>query len=473
MKKSNISKEIQKQINLNYIYKILDDYESFRGRFFDGECSEKNRKEMGLSEDFVYRTLGYMENDIINIIDKDDSILTCQDLNGRNLGMIAALASCEKVVLRTLENEEAIIQTDRHGQNVGFYSAWRGLAKATSKVLDNPVASTQQNERGSIIGMEAAHHPDMEDVVIKALQNKEASVMTDCQGFNIGIEAAKYGLIRAAEFALQNEEAAKQVNTWGDTIESLIEKNREKVEKQTKLEKLENLGKVYNNIVEKILDYSDYEMTYLKKPGAEQNRKSENLTKVKVGTHLKAIEKSIIKDIENNREVLSFQTNAGYNIGMVAARNGMESIVLIALDDPIASTQQNTDGENIGMLAAFCSMEGATLKALDNPIASTQQNWEGLNIGICAATRNLEKAVIKALDNEEASLQQTGNGNTLGMYAAACGFNEATLKALDNDKASIKQSNNGKNIGMYAAISGLEEAVLKALDNEEASLFII
>lgn len=431
MKNSNISKEIQKQINLNYIYKILDDYASFRGRFFDGESSEKNRKEMGLSEEFVNRTLGYMENNIINIIDKDESLLICQDLNGRNLGMVAAWASCENVVLRTLENEEAVIQTDGHGQNVGFYSAWKGLAKATLKVLDNPIASIQKNERGSIIGIEAAHHnnTEMEEVVIKALQNKEASVITDCQGFNIGIEAAKHGLIRAAEFALQNEEAAKQVNTWGDTIESLIEKNKEKVEKQTKLEKLEKQSNLYNTIVEKILDYSDYKNSYLIKPNAEQKRKSKNLTKANIVRRLKAIEKSIIEDIKNNREVLTFQTNAGYNVGMVAARNGMESIVLIALDDPIASTQQNTDGENIGMLAAFCGMEEATLKALDNPIASTQQNWEGLNIGMCAATRHLENSVIKALDNEEASKQINVNNKTIFDLTYESGLHNALLKA--------------------------------------------
>ena len=50
------------------------------------------------------------------------------------------------------------------------------------------------------------------------------------------------------------------------------------------------------------------------------------------------------------------------------------------------------------------------IKALDNPVASLQQDYEGTNIGMIAAWYKLNRAVLKALDNEEASVQQEGNG---------------------------------------------------------------
>ena len=70
---------------------------------------------------------------------------------------------------------------------------------------------------------------------------------------------------------------------------------------------------------------------------------------------IKEIEKEILSLIDQDERVLLIQDVSllGRNIGMEAVLLGFEDIVLRALDNEKASTQQNGTGYNIGMYAAM------------------------------------------------------------------------------------------------------------------------
>ena len=158
-----------------------------------------------------------LEQKIINKIKQDERVLTYQNENGENLGMRAAHAKLENLVLYTLENGEASVQQNNHGLNIGMYSAIAELPKATLKALDNKVASMQQSEYGNNIGMFACEH-DMEDAVIVALDNPIASIQVNFYYQNIGIIAAQRGMKDATIKALKNKSACKQETSRGKTI---------------------------------------------------------------------------------------------------------------------------------------------------------------------------------------------------------------------------------------------------------------
>lgn len=159
---------------------------------------------------------------------------------------------------------------------------------------------------------------------------------------------------------------------------------------------------------------------------------------------------SILKKIKTlfkqHPELLTYQNLLGCNLGMSVARDGLENITLIALDNHVASIQQSHTGYNIGMFSAASRLEIATLKALDNHEASIQQNESGENIGMLASDYHLEQAVLKALDNPVASVQQDKFGKNIGMHAVEHGLKQATYKALQNPAARKQKDERGNTI---------------------------
>lgn len=77
-----------------------------------------------------------------------------------------------------------------------------------------------QNELGKNLGMLAAD-AKLEQSVLVALDNYEASLQQDYWGFNTGMYTAVYRLEKPTLKALDNKEACKQKNVDGDTIENL------------------------------------------------------------------------------------------------------------------------------------------------------------------------------------------------------------------------------------------------------------
>ncbi len=117
--------------------------------------------------------------------------------------------------------------------------------------------------------------------------------------------------------------------------------------------------------------------------------------------------------LEDYPELFSVKLKQNKNIGMIAAKNKLERIVLLALKNEEASLQQDDLGYNIGMYAATKKLESATIKALQNKKASIQQNCNGENIGMIVARHNLEHAMIIALQNSEAVEQRDSEGRNI------------------------------------------------------------
>ena len=175
-----------------------------------------------------------------------------------------------------------------------------------------------------------------ERVVLEALDNENASLLTDTEGKNLGMYAAYHKLEKATLKALDNKQASLQkCKYWG-----------------------KNIG----------MYAADSKM-----------------------------ETVVLKALENN-EASTQQDADGFNLGMHCANFQLEKATLKALDNPIASVQQNKGGYNIGMFAAKYGLEQATLKALDNYTASYQKTKYGSNIGILAAAKELSYAAAKAVE---------------------------------------------------------------------------
>jgi hypothetical protein len=62
-----------------------------------------------------------VQDSIISIIDKDESVLNCFDEKGRDVGNICPSIGLENVVLRVMDNEEAMTRQDIHGQNLAMH----------------------------------------------------------------------------------------------------------------------------------------------------------------------------------------------------------------------------------------------------------------------------------------------------------------------------------------------------------------
>jgi len=178
-----------------------------------------------------------------------------------------------------------------------------------------------------------------------------------------------------------------------------------------------------------------------------------------LGMHvaLQGFKKATLKALDN-LVASNQQDKDGFNIGMVAAINIQDDEVdFKALSNPVASVQQTSDGNNIGMLIAknFAETRKGSfylgkmrnpevlIYALQNEEASLQQSKYGYNIGMfVASNENVPECVISfALKNKEASVQQNQYGKNIGMIVALHdGSVDLILEAMENEEAVKQES---------------------------------
>ena len=166
-------------------------------------------KEIQEQKNFGHRhyVLDEIENTILELIEDSPQILVIQDMEGRNIGMMAVECRLLKVVNRALDDETESTQQDDFGMNIGMHCADCGLEELTLKALDNEIASIQQCKKLKWnIGMYGAFH-NLEKASLKALDNKVASKQVDkiCK-MTIGMHCADNALEKATIKALSNEE---------------------------------------------------------------------------------------------------------------------------------------------------------------------------------------------------------------------------------------------------------------------------
>ena len=146
-----------------------------------------------------------VEEKVLELIERDESVLTIMDSYNQNIGMRAVSLGLEEIVLRSLDNKEASLQQNDWKRNIGMLSANMGLKRATLKALDNYEASVQLSDDKKNIGMFAAYG-GLEDAVIKALDNKEASCQRTDDGLTIAMMAVSLGMKNATKKALDNRD---------------------------------------------------------------------------------------------------------------------------------------------------------------------------------------------------------------------------------------------------------------------------
>lgn len=299
-----------------------------------------------------------MKFKLLKIVDlyvySHSEILTMQNEQGKNFGMIAADNQIEYAVIEALKHPEASIQLDDEKMNIGMYAAKNRLINATNIALDNITASTQQEKFGSNIGMIAITNGLGEDIAIKAISNKKAATQLDMFNENMGMKAAKKKYEKATLKALDNSKAASQVSDYARTI---------------------------------------------------------GMCACRHGLH-----EATMKAISLDKDIFTRQSYNGKTIGMYAAENKMEDIVLMALDFEKDETLKDESKRNLGMYAAQYKLEKATLTALDYHKASLEQDEHGMTIGMYAGQSGLKDASIKAVQNKEALKLHDKNGWDLAMY---------------------------------------------------------
>ena len=320
-----------------------------------------------------------VQDEIIGYINQDEKILTAVDEDGNNVGLLAAIFNLEKVVLRTLDSNEASLQQNRYGENIGMLSAMCGFKQATLKALENKEASLQQDAAGKNIGMYAAEIC-MKEAVLKALENKEASLQEDRDKMTI-----------ATLYEVGKLEEINDLKLY--KIEEYIKKYQQKVDYNKSILEYELLALIDKN--EAVL--------YL------LNDRGENLGMICVEKGLDMVALRALK----NRQASLKRDITGKNIGMIAAMKHNQRVAMRALENKEASLQQDKWGRNIGMFAAMHELDKTTLKALENKEASIQQDAKGKNIGMYAAEKLMKLATQKALENEEASLQKDEQDKTI------------------------------------------------------------
>ena len=108
---------------------------------------------------------------------------------------------------------------------------------------------------------------------------------------------------------------------------------------KNKVEKIDERLEVYNEIIEIMEGLKEFD---------------DEIKNLKGHTHFAVVEaeEKILKLIEKDESVLWVQGAYDKTIGMEAVKYGLEKVVTRALDDEIASTQQDVFGKNIGMYCA-------------------------------------------------------------------------------------------------------------------------
>ena len=145
------------------------------------------------------------------------------------------------------------------------------------------------------------------------------------------------------------------------------------------------------------------------------------------------LEDKILKLIDQDEGILTYQGEQLYNLGMICAKVGLEKVVMRALDDPKAPLQQDVFGLNIGMFCARYGLEDCAIKALDNHEASIQQTYLAkYNIGMMCAQEKLERATLKAVENKQAIIQRESSyGKTIGLLCIDSKLSEPIEKLFD------------------------------------------
>ena len=304
--------------------------------------NEEYKKNLFKNKTLYLRSKAKLENQLLELLNNDESLIYLVNKNGENLGMIAARYKLPRIVDYFLDIKEFANLTDVYGYNLGMIAAENMLEEQT----------------------------------IKALKNKQAA-LTQSKYFkeNIGIIAARNHLVNATSIALENKELCVQQSTNGVNV---------------------GMACCYAELGEDLA----IKALSNKQAAVQQTKNGGNIgmfcAKALFGTYKKATLFALSNQIASLQ-----QDYLGNTIGMIAAKHYMKDATLKALDNKKASLIQNKDGMTIGMLAAQNYMKEATLKALQNEKVLTLKDKKGWDIQMYAYWLTKDKEVGKRIEKYE------------------------------------------------------------------------
>lgn len=194
------------------------DVNDFRNQLIDKLRNTYLNKDE--NKDVVHLTLEQAEEKfdvVVGLINRTHEKYNLEE----NLGKRKQLD--EKIAIIFKEFPDILTIQDKYGYNLGIIAVQYKLEQSVLVALDNIEASLQQDNWGCNIGIHAANK-GLEQAVLKALDNNEASLQQNELGKNIGMSAADNDLKQAALKAMQNKEACKQKDGYGNTIESIYKR---------------------------------------------------------------------------------------------------------------------------------------------------------------------------------------------------------------------------------------------------------
>ena len=173
------------------------------------------------------------ENDNNKLIEKDESIGFLYDQiidefeklksNSQQIkdlkksGYVPPIVTeVENKVLELIDEDESVLTWVENfwGKNIGMMAAELGLEKVVLRALDNNEASIQTDCHGQNLGIYAARY-DMETAVLKSMDNKDSVLQQDIDCCNIAMYAVCHNMKQAVAKALENKELMLQQDRHG------------------------------------------------------------------------------------------------------------------------------------------------------------------------------------------------------------------------------------------------------------------
>ena len=412
--------------------------------------------------------------------DKDSCLI--QDPYGRNMGMIAAQNKMENVVLEALDNYELSTQVDEFNRNIAMYAAINKLEKSVIKSFRNLDASLQEDSDGKIAAFLAVEN-GLEKAGLEAIQipkiARYINLSNNCK--NLAMVAADNNMdsiiIKAIDIG--REAGIYDTDTVGDTaaMTAVLKRRKAVAQRAIQDEKLCMIENRNNKTLPMLCVKAGFEDVVLealdnKNIAKYLNREGYNLGEFAT---INGLEKASMKAMDNPDTLLHISNCQ--NIGMYAAKKGLKNAVRKALSiEKLAN--QVVGGRNVGIATAIWAgywsgihdLEDEVILALQNPVASIQQDLQGKNMGMYAAEGGLINATMIALDNVVASSQRTPNGQDILYFAEkkrVCdfdtGMDEVIVKGLRQVK-DIETRDNHYTYCYAKSLTGQDPVVDKNLE---------
>ena len=193
------------------IKSISEEEEYLASKDLDTSVLDKKREKL---------TTKVLEN-----IESCPEVMYCQNEDGENLGIIAIHNHYQDVADRILDDEKASLQIDNLGFNMGIWLAFLREEKLMEKAMQNEkllkfkvpyISENYENKYYCGLTMTILAAMDgLDDLVSKAVLDKEVRLQQDSYGKSVGMHAIETNMKKTLEVIIQDQDAIIQQDSCG------------------------------------------------------------------------------------------------------------------------------------------------------------------------------------------------------------------------------------------------------------------